>query len=642
MITPVTSLPANGVTTGAVATTTGQARIYASTKAGDSGVSLRVIQMLENGDWAKTPTVIKLAGGDAQVVDFNVLDVGILLHVMVEGGNVPSSLIIALKSAQSTFTAPQGLVTTDIDVWVGPSGNDNNPGTILLPFATIERATQMASMHMGHYNIHLMPGVVPITSKAVYASIPYGPSAVPVALIGGFSNIYGTRISDTSDNSGPGGTFLNDATMTGVRSTATASIVAGAASGKVRILVGGYTAADIGSGVLTSGAASAGNNSDWNQIFAVNPGISIDVINAQGIAGDANNGAITVQDSLVGGFLECMTGANAGQRRMIRSNTTTRFVANTPFPSAITSGDTFNIERPNITLQYSAPLDLYGSTIGMVGVKFQCTAVGVTVFALNVDNVVTEGCEFDLSGSDGLGRALNIIRTSYSTGNMSVQQLRDWQNDTSGIFSIARNGSGTFVHNAQNFLPQQGGQITGFFVLRSIQSLNFTNQGVGGAAAAVNSLQSLDAQRVTCSVQNGSVLILAAAVATYPSVWNGQYTNSASLGAMTFQNNSSGSLTGIGINNSGGDGILVQSGSSVSCDKLTGTGNSGAGIHVDRHGYVQIDSGGANDTTITGTAGDTKFGHPTVANIQTYATIRTADGNGVKGYQDTYLNRIEP
>jgi len=46
-------------------------------------------------------------------------------------------------------------------------------------------------------------------------------------------------------------------------------------------------------------------------------------------------------------------------------------------------------------------------------------------------------------------------------------------------------------------------------------------------------------------------------------------------------------------------------------------------------------------TTVSGVGGNTE-GRRVGADTQTYATVRTADGSGVKGYQDPYLNRIEP
>jgi hypothetical protein len=552
----------------------------------------------------------------------------------------PSLTIIDPALSGSVVPGTQALVTTDLDLFVSPTGSDtsNNGISPTSPFATLEKALAYGQSHLRGYRIHMAAGTYALTQKVLFPSLPVGPFAVPVAIIGGFANLYGTRVADTSNNAGPGGTFFSDGTLAAVRSSATNSIVAGAGAGKVRVNVAGYTAADIGSQVLISGAASAGNNIDCAQIFAVNPGVSIDIINAQGVAGDANNGAITVQDSLVGGFLECISGANAGQRRMIRSNTTTSFAVNTPFGSAITAGDTFNVERPNVTIQYPGLTTFYATVVGFTGVKFQSTGPGggLSVLAFNTEDLMLEGCEFDGSGSDGTGRVINALRVNFASGIFNASQLRNWQNDTTGVFSSLRTGSGTFLHNFNVVQPQQGGQLQGVFVMRSVQSLNFTNEGTASP------LVSLDAARVTASVQNGSIMTLSPQLSTYPSIWNGQYTNSAAIGLITFSQDSSGSLSGIALNNSGGDAVLVMQNSAVTMSTVTGAGNVGAGIHVDRNGYVQIDSAGPVSTSVTGTLGDTKFGHPTVANIQTYATIRTPDGNGVKGFQDIYGNRIEP
>jgi hypothetical protein len=96
----------------------------------------------------------------------------------------------------------------------------------------------------------------------------------------------------------------------------------------------------------------------------------------------------------------------------------------------------------------------------------------------------------------------------------------------------------------------------------------------------------------------------------------------------------------IQIDNSSGAGLLVQNGSQAMIGNWSGSGNALAGIAVNNRSGISIDHFGSL-TTLTGTRGDFEFGHETVPNVRTYAEVRTADGTGVKGFQDTHLNRVD-
>jgi hypothetical protein len=46
-------------------------------------------------------------------------------------------------------------------------------------------------------------------------------------------------------------------------------------------------------------------------------------------------------------------------------------------------------------------------------------------------------------------------------------------------------------------------------------------------------------------------------------------------------------------------------------------------------------------TSVEGNNGQTEFNNTTVPNTRTYIALSTPDGNGIKGYSDTYGNRIQ-
>jgi len=105
-ITPVTALPGNGVTTGALTPTASRTRleIYSGSGTGD----YRVIRMLESGTWLVAADVAPqtLRAKSRVIIDFPSNDANEKLHVL-SNGTVPSDAVIYMKSI-----APSGNVLT--------------------------------------------------------------------------------------------------------------------------------------------------------------------------------------------------------------------------------------------------------------------------------------------------------------------------------------------------------------------------------------------------------------------------------------------------------------------------------------------------------------------------------------------------
>jgi hypothetical protein len=170
--------------------------------------------------------------------------------------------------------------------------------------------------------------------------------------------------------------------------------------------------------------------------------------------------------------------------------------------------------------------------------------------------------------------------------------------------------------------------------------------GIGVSNQSSLTLTQPNAAQTSALTSPGSDLSISAPGpgAGFPGKFVGQNTIDPTVGILTYQENSTGLLNRVALTNSGGVAILAQTGSNVLCDRVTGTPNTDAGLWADRSSYIQIDQGGANHTTVTGTNGDTKFGHPVTPVYQTYATIRTLVPavTGQAGFSDAYGNRIEP
>jgi hypothetical protein len=97
----------------------------------------------------------------------------------------------------------------------------------------------------------------------------------------------------------------------------------------------------------------------------------------------------------------------------------------------------------------------------------------------------------------------------------------------------------------------------------------------------------------------------------------------------------------------GENGVSLTKGSTAELGYCTGSSEgTGYGIYVDYVSSCTIDTAPYGftfgNTAVTGTQGNSLFGHTTVAVVKTYAQLRTPDGSGVEGFTDDYLNRIAP
>jgi hypothetical protein len=171
-------------------------------------------------------------------------------------------------------------------------------------------------------------------------------------------------------------------------------------------------------------------------------------------------------------------------------------------------------------------------------------------------------------------------------------------------------------------------------------------------------LASLDCARVSADISLGAQFFNAG-VAALPSKWNGQLLANPNLssGMIVVRENASIQLDQQDLSNSLGDAVLLKIGGVGEFGAVSGAGNKGVGIHVDRESYARIDTTGPGATTLTGVLGAMAFGHQTnpppptgytTSDIRSYDEVRTADANGVKGYPpagspvSSYGNRIEP
>jgi hypothetical protein len=217
---------------------------------------------------------------------------------------------------------PEELFT--IHVSPAPAGDNANDGSEGRPVLTLQRAAEL----------------LPTSWKSRFARIlVHGPvdmlDAVTSNLNLGRQGGSGTPIVIEMDiTDGVLGTIAAPSTSTNIISStplvtrfgADISVVAGAPAGQVRLSGLSLAAIVPGDAGLTSllirRADSQGNNSSWAGIASVGAGgpHTVDIYNPQGVVGDAANGAIYWQESLLGRTLRMTSGATSNCAKMIRDH----------------------------------------------------------------------------------------------------------------------------------------------------------------------------------------------------------------------------------------------------------------------------------------------------------------------------------
>lgn len=506
------------------------------------------------------------------------------------------------------------------------TGNDNNPGTLALPLQTFDAAiSRVPSGNRSQLQINLAAGDYNWTKKNIFMGNAVDNEATPLAIVGALSNDLGTVTAAAGSTT----TLLNFAAA-GIRNGAVASFIAGAALGNIRITgLTGMVASDVDRLLLISGAATAANNGPFT-IAAFVDAATVDLVNAQGVIADANNSAIGWQESFEGCYVQFASNTTSpalqNVARQIRGNpSTAQFLMATAFPAVPAAGDTFIVQRPASVIHYGAAGDAAtvayvwdSGTLGLQGVKFKRDAgnAGLT-FRLTQNQFESVWVQ------NGV-----LLVTNYSVipaGQSSA--VAQWANQTvTSPFSATRQGCGVFLQDIS----------TGVMLTNHCRMV--------GTCVAINTnfVISQDAffsptlWGDRCSVVNtgGEIACPAGGI-------NKQQSPSLTTGIITAQMGGMVTLPSFDLSNSGGYGLDLQNGSEGRLGAVTSAAgaNAKSGIRVDHRSGVSINSP-AGVTSVTG-ATDVEFGHTTVPNTQSYFAINAVDVNGVKGFQDTYGNRVD-
>jgi hypothetical protein len=448
---------------------------------------------------------------------------------------------------------------------------------------------------------------------ALWVGLPLGSFATPFAILGQLGDLFGMLANAVVST-----TQLQVPTPGAVRVSTTASIVAGAPAGQMRVSgVPGYSAADNNKLVKVSSAFNPINNETFVIINGAAAAGAIEVLNAGAIAGDTNNGMITVHDSYDLDTVTITSGAQVGQTRIVRDTTVAggnlMLEVLEPFAAAIGIGDTFTVGEP-IT-KFDIPtglLTLFQNGPASLGLKNIAFSGNVMFFGRMSVNAVS--CWFTNRSGSATPGMVTLRNGAQLIGGADGGDF--WTADgRDNPFSFTRQlRTGVGYKNVTVLSANQGSLIFNAHLFRSC------TVNVNRAKAVI---QPGDGRRTTFTFNPGAIVDFFGTPAQ-PSKFQGQLATNAATGILNYNGAVSQVFGNVVINNSGGHGLRVAQKGFVPVTALTGgtlggNGNAGVGVKVVDQSEVIIPAG-AVGITITGTGGDSKVGTRDARLWANYAT----------------------
>lgn len=311
--------------------------------------------------------------------------------------------------------------------------------------------------------------------------------------------------------------------------------------------------------------------------------------------------------------------------------TTTTFNLDSAYATAPSVGvDTFVVEKPGTIINMTGSFGLLGrgmTQIGFQGIKFICSSAAISWIS-TTNYVSFDGCEFDLGGGGLINNSVDtIFGSNYANNDPNGPMLPPGQ--SGGVTAPSM-----FIHDGTLATSNRA------LVTNSAGGALIFNQCSLTVTQGDAVLANCDSFRTTLVGDRNGELTISGASGAYPTRMNGTLLSTDAAIIDVTGSSVASTLTNLDISNSGNYGVEAKNGSQLILQTLVGNGNAKAGIHVDLRSGGQIDTG-ATVTAVTGNTGDFEFGHETVANIRTYAAVRTADGTGTKGFDDGHGNRID-
>lgn len=303
-------------------------------------------------------------------------------------------------------------------------------------------------------------------------------------------------------------------------------------------------------------------------------------------------------DEYVGATLFFLSGAAAGARVLIASNTATTF--SIVWDYGVAPGDTFRLERPNVVFESDTQIMLTGPTpsdaltsgLAMYGIRWNGQNGAVNIDGIHV---AMEGCEFEFNTTGpGWTKRLSVM-------GKGTLQAASYSVSLPGIMSDMSFAAGISIKGGTDgFALTTGGDSTVWGVI--------AQQGGGQYISGYASYGSLTLLDAGINVDSGGRLrhvdySVKGKIDNAPS--HGIFINDLSRGSW---------IKDINISNCGGDAIRVAKMSRAYIQDVGGSGNAGHGVVLERMSSAWL----RGSMTVTGTGGDVEVDGTTID----YATAK--------------------
>ncbi len=295
-------------------------------------------------------------------------------------------------------------------------------------------------------------------------------------------------------------------------------------------------------------------------------------------------------DAYKGYIVEVLTGAAAGQHRMIQGNTATTITVTKTWTTEPGAGATFRISRPTTTLS--------SSTSAFSPVFSNLLAAGT----LHLQNIYISGtkCYLTITGSAVNGVSLSSI---ISVGTNTFQFAASAASFL--VYGWGYNSS-TFAWNTANTYSRVGisqiGVSTNGVQLSGWQGyVNLQHSVIRNLRAIYGQLLSISGGSRIEAMQNYYIGDADSA----PTIATSTGCAATRFGSILFADSTSRIGSGVDISGSASHAIECNHSRLHLDGAVTGTGNTGAGVYAHNGSVVNIKNGAP--PTLTGTVGDLSF-----------------------------------
>ena len=446
-ITPLSALPANGVTpAGTLTLSNAQGRLTAFLSSGNGDATLRLITMTEGGNWAYVDngtlvvSSLQNLGDNVGVLDFTNASTTTKYHVVKNGGSATVSCWLSALTGPGTSTALVAHASSHLsggaDDLLGAPGNvgDVTPGVFCGTFGP-DAANQNTVPSVNGGTFCLIASAQTLTNKTLTAPVING----------------ATSASGNFNLSGSTGTF---ATPTGAATIGggAAAITATSSAAAITLTAGAASTWSTSAGALTVSGAG-GINLQYAGTTLLNIGVTsandVTLAANKNLVASAGTGAIS---------LGSMTGDTAlptGNLSWAAAATKTLSLAASG-AAAVTSGAALTLTGAAASTWSTSAGAL--SVSGASGINLQRIGLTLADVGATSATAVTLAANISLAGaagSGGLSLGSMTGATALPTGALS------WAGAANQNLSLVGSGTGTVaINNASTMSIGTSGTTT--------------------------------------------------------------------------------------------------------------------------------------------------------------------------------------